>query len=233
VSSDHLSPASTPSERPTPRLNFEVCQEVGVLLGAARTERRLSVAGVASQLLLSTAQVRGLERGDSVAFYGPVFFANAARRYAALVDAPLPQQGLLVTPESLRTQEAQPSTSAQHTNRSPAIHLSPTRLFNRAAWTPREAEKNPLAVAHRQSRVADAADQYKQDPFPDSADDLGRRQTPLLTIFWWSAGITGVLSVLGIDNPILLDVVTGIPMNGAVWGGLIVGLVALVRAIRK
>jgi ribosome-binding protein aMBF1 (putative translation factor) len=60
-------------------------RELGDALRTAREERGLSLAAVQEHLLLSDAQVRGLESGDAAAFHGPRFFERALERYVRLL----------------------------------------------------------------------------------------------------------------------------------------------------
>jgi hypothetical protein len=79
-------------------LDAQACSEVGARLGTTRDQRRLTHADVANRLLLSTAQVKGLERADARAFHNPAFFASALRKYAALLDVDCPEA--ILTPKS-------------------------------------------------------------------------------------------------------------------------------------
>ena len=83
---------------PSPTLNKDACRAVGHLLSIARAERHLSPGAVMDRLMLSSAQLAGLERGESSAFWTPHFFEKALRSYAALlgVTSPLLDEVLLV-----------------------------------------------------------------------------------------------------------------------------------------
>ncbi len=88
---------------PSPTLNKDACRAVGHLLGVARAELHLPPGYVLERLMLSSAQLTGLERGDSTAFWTPQFFEKALRRYAALlgVTSPLLDEVLLIAPPIL------------------------------------------------------------------------------------------------------------------------------------
>ena len=85
---------------PSVTLNKDACRAVGDLLGIARAERHLPPDYVTDRLLLSSAQLTGLERGDSTAFWTPRFFEQALRKYAALlgVTSPFLDEVLVTTP---------------------------------------------------------------------------------------------------------------------------------------
>ncbi len=88
---------------PSVTLNKDACRAVGDLLGIARAERHVPPEYVTDRLMLSSAQLTGLERGDSTAFWTPQFFEKALRRYAALlgVTSPLLDEVLLIAPPIL------------------------------------------------------------------------------------------------------------------------------------
>ncbi len=88
---------------PSPTLNKDACRAVGHLLGAARAEQHVQPGYVTDRLMLSSAQLTGLERGDSTAFWTPQFFEKALRRYAALlgVTSPLLDEVLQIAPPIL------------------------------------------------------------------------------------------------------------------------------------
>ncbi len=88
---------------PSPTLNKDACRAVGHLLSVARAERHLPPGYILERLMLSSAQLTGLERGDSTAFWTPQFFEKALRRYAALlgVTSPLLDEVLLIAPPIL------------------------------------------------------------------------------------------------------------------------------------
>jgi len=79
-------------------LDEHVCNRIGTKLGKARNRREWTLADVANRLLLSTAQVSGLERADANAFHNPAFFASALRKYAVLMAVPCPDA--ILTPKS-------------------------------------------------------------------------------------------------------------------------------------
>jgi hypothetical protein len=79
-------------------LDARVCGEVGARLDATREQLKLTHADVANRLLLSTAQVHGLERADATAFHNPAFFAAALRKYATLMAIDCPEA--ILTPKS-------------------------------------------------------------------------------------------------------------------------------------
>ena len=71
------------------------------LLASARRSKGISVEFAARKLLLSTAQVRALEQGDSRAFYNQWFYQQALRKYAQYLDVPVPVGEPLPDPPSL------------------------------------------------------------------------------------------------------------------------------------
>ena len=83
---------------PTHALNPQVCTKTGARLRATRDQRGWTHAEVANRLLLSTAQVSGLERADASAFHNPAFFAVALRKYATLMSIDCPEA--ILTPKS-------------------------------------------------------------------------------------------------------------------------------------
>ena len=93
---------------PSPTLNKDACRAVGHLLGTTRAERHLPSDYITDRLMLSSAQLTGLERGDSTAFWTPRFFEKALRRYAALlgVTSPLLDEVLVITPPIVRAPAA-------------------------------------------------------------------------------------------------------------------------------
>jgi len=64
------------------------CRAIGAQLGAARETRQLSIEDVASKLLLSRGQIRGLERAQPAAFYTTGFFLRGLRKYMTFMDLP-------------------------------------------------------------------------------------------------------------------------------------------------
>ena len=88
---------------PSPTLNKDACRAVGHLLGAARAELHLPPGYVTDRLMLSSAQLTGLERGDSTLFLTPLLFDRKLRRYAALlgVMSPLLDEVLQIAPPVL------------------------------------------------------------------------------------------------------------------------------------
>ncbi len=101
-------------------LNADACAALGRALLEARQSQALDVRGIASRLLLSTAQVNGLERADSDAFYSAQLYLVAARKYDALLglSSPLVDQ-LLVRAADTSQPETQKASSpaASHESR--------------------------------------------------------------------------------------------------------------------
>ena len=64
------------------------CPGIGRQLAGVRAARQLSVEDVASRLLLSKAQVMGLEAGDAAAFYTSAYFLRGLRKYMAFAGVP-------------------------------------------------------------------------------------------------------------------------------------------------
>jgi hypothetical protein len=90
-----------------------VCNEIGARLGASRNQRRWTHVDVADRLLLSTAQVIGLEHADVTAFHNPAFFAVALRKYATLMAIECPEAILIPKspPPNVRAASARESTA--------------------------------------------------------------------------------------------------------------------------
>ena len=89
----------------SPTLNKDACRALGRLLSAARAERHLWPDQVKARLLLSSAQLTGLEQGDCKAFWTPLFFEKALRKYAALlgVTSQLLDEVLVIVPPTAAT----------------------------------------------------------------------------------------------------------------------------------
>jgi cytoskeletal protein RodZ len=99
---------------PTHALNPQVCTRLGAKLRATRDQRGWTHAEVANRLLLSTAQVSGLERADASAFHNPAFFAVALRKYTVLMAIDFPEA--ILTPKSppiLREPVAESTTASE------------------------------------------------------------------------------------------------------------------------
>ncbi len=88
---------------PSPTLNKDACRAVGHLLSTARAELGLPPGYVTERLMLSSAQLTGLERGDSTLFLTPLLFDRKLRRYAELlgVTSPLLDEVLQIAPPVL------------------------------------------------------------------------------------------------------------------------------------
>ena len=97
-------------------------------------------------------------------------------------------------------------------------------------------------VNKKDSGWVTSGEEYRQEL--RKAKEQGYGKTSLVTIFWRSACIIGLLSAIsffasrpsyGPDEILAfaIDLVLGVVLNGAFWGGLIVGGVALVRKVRK
>ncbi len=72
-----------------PLLDTRACRELGDLLAGTREERGISVAEVSRALLLSTSQVRALERAELTPFYNAAFFLGGLRKYVVHLGLPL------------------------------------------------------------------------------------------------------------------------------------------------
>jgi len=107
------------------------CQEIGGQLASVRASRQLSVADVASRLILSKAQVLGLETGDVSAFYGTAFFLKGLRKYMAFAE--LPTDGLDLALARAAEEEAETLRLAQaDAGVPPALRL--VARVPRGAW---------------------------------------------------------------------------------------------------
>ena len=91
---------------PTHAVDEKACRKIGARLGSSRGQRSWSHADVANRLLLSIAQVNGLERADASAFHNPAFFATALRKYAALMALDCPDA--ILVPKSPPIVRAEP-----------------------------------------------------------------------------------------------------------------------------
>jgi hypothetical protein len=97
----------------------------------------LSSGDVAKALLCSTAQVNGLERGDASAFYGPVYFAEAMRKYAVFVGISSPLvAALLISGPPPRSRHSAPQVKLPAVSR-----IEPKGRGARPGWV------IPLAAA--------------------------------------------------------------------------------------
>ena len=118
-----------------------------------------------------------------------------------------------------------------------SVHYSPAGVFSETPkeWDGREVNNND-------SGWVTSGEEYRQEL--RKAKEQGYGKTSLVTIFWRSACIIGLLSAIsffasrpsyGPDEILAfaIDLVLGVVLNGAFWGGLIVGGVALVRKVRK
>lgn len=72
-----------------PALDTRACRELGGLLAGTREERGISVEQVCAALLLSTSQVRGLERAETTPFYNVAFYLAALRKYVPYLGLPV------------------------------------------------------------------------------------------------------------------------------------------------
>ena len=72
-----------------PLLDTRACSELGGLLAGTREERGLSVAEVCKALLLSTSQVRALERAELTPFYNEAFYLAGLRKYVVYLGLPI------------------------------------------------------------------------------------------------------------------------------------------------
>lgn len=77
--------------RPAPssgdlNLDARLCADLGAEFTRARDARGLSIAQVAERLLLSTRQVKALEKVEFAAFHNATFHLGALRKYAAFLD---------------------------------------------------------------------------------------------------------------------------------------------------
>lgn len=77
--------------RPAPssgdmNLDARLCADLGAEFTRARDARGLSIAQVAERLLLSTRQVKALEKVEFAAFHNATFHLSALRKYAAFLD---------------------------------------------------------------------------------------------------------------------------------------------------
>ena len=132
------------------------CQEIGGQLASVRASRQLSVADVASRLILSKAQVLGLETGDVSAFYGTAFFLKGLRKYMAFAE--LPTDGLDLALARAAEEEAETLRLAQaDAGVPPALRL--VARVPRGAWIAAAVViviglMSMLAAGNRRGRLA-------------------------------------------------------------------------------
>ena len=74
---------------PVPVLDTRACSELGGLLAGTREDRGVDVATVCAKLLLSTSQVRALERAELTPFYNAAFYLAALRKYVSFLGLPV------------------------------------------------------------------------------------------------------------------------------------------------
>ena len=117
-----------------------------------------------------------------------------------------------------------------------SVHYSPAGVFSETptGWRGGEVKKNDSSWL-----TSSESEAIRQE----LREAKEQRETSLVTIFCRSACITGPLSAIffflsrpyGPDEirVFSIELVLGVVLNGAFWGGLIVGGVALVRKVRK
>jgi cytoskeletal protein RodZ len=138
-----VSRASHPSSADSPfasaqALDAQVCREVGARLAASRSQRGWTHADVANRLLLSTAQVTGLEHADASAFHNPAFFAAGLRKYARLMAIDCPEA--ILVPKSARLADAERpprairEAAARDTGAAPTRDAKPSRSSVPMEW---------------------------------------------------------------------------------------------------
>lgn len=126
----------------------------------ARRERlQIAIADVANRLLLSQTQVRALEAGDASAFYNLGFYAQAMKRYRALLGLPehavasaLAQPADIDASPTTQPAEDRPAASAATPRLAPAPQTATAELAPPAedhATTPKAGTPLPA----RQPRV--------------------------------------------------------------------------------
>ncbi len=95
-----------------PVLDTRACAELGGLLAGTREERGICQAETARALLLSTSQVRALERAELGPFYNAAFFMAGLRKYVLFLGLPLELAERVATdpPTPEDTQEQRPAT---------------------------------------------------------------------------------------------------------------------------
>jgi transcriptional regulator with XRE-family HTH domain len=75
-------------------------QTVFARLGARRNLRGLTIDEISRRLALSVAQIRGLECGETRAFYNQWFYKQALRKYATYLGEPISDAELNATPDA-------------------------------------------------------------------------------------------------------------------------------------
>jgi transcriptional regulator with XRE-family HTH domain len=116
---------STPADGSAQALDPQACGEIGGKLAVLREERGWTLADAADRLLLSTAQVSGLERADASAFHNPSFFASALRKYAALCGLECPDAILTTKARaaSAHSNAASTGDSIESRRRYPVVYI--------------------------------------------------------------------------------------------------------------
>ena len=96
-----------------PVLDTRACSELGGLLAGTREDRGIGVAEASKALLLSTSQVRALERAELTPFYNAAFYMAGLRKYVAYLGLPLELVERVATDP--------PSPEAAHAKRQPTL----------------------------------------------------------------------------------------------------------------
>lgn len=86
---------------PSLHLSEAQIKTIGEVLKSAREQRGDNIAEAAFKIALSPSQLRAIESGDMRPFYSPNYFMQAAKRYANLLGAELPEppEVVEITPE--------------------------------------------------------------------------------------------------------------------------------------
>lgn len=124
-----MTPASKQLHR---TLNAKAVYHLGQTFGIARESLNLSQQEVADKLLLSKAQIEGLEVGKQNCFYGAQFYAQCADKYAAFLGlAEQPSAQLLLTNDN--EPEASGSSVAKACDAMPDLP-QPGKLKSALSW---------------------------------------------------------------------------------------------------
>ncbi|MBU3694691.1 MAG: helix-turn-helix domain-containing protein [Rhodocyclaceae bacterium] len=144
-------------------------------LTARREEMQLAIADVANRLLLSQQQVRALETGDVKAFYNQAFYAQAMKRYRALLGLP---EDVPTQPEPPPSAAAPVAASLSSAAENPP--QAPIAAADTAARASRRKRTAPSS-APTSAPIAAPATTSAPEPLPVGDDSATHKPTAALT----------------------------------------------------
>lgn len=159
-------------------LDARLCADLGAEFTRVRDARGLSIAQVAERLLLSTRQVKALEKVEFAAFHNATFHLGALRKYAAFLEIdggfvdkigaglvkPDPQAVMLVPSES--SDDAAESSSGQMLSIAGTLLAVAVLAGGGFYLAQSRGGSQPAAVATTASAPAPAAPARKPEPVP-------------------------------------------------------------------